>query len=55
MCIRDRAIGGIHKGNIEKLAGTGIAGVALVSAIFSAENIEEECRVLRALSEKTAK
>ena len=49
------AIGGIHKGNIEKLAGTGIAGVALVSAIFSAENIEEECRVLRALSEKTAK
>ena len=49
------AIGGIHKGNIEKLADTDIAGVALVSAIFSAENIEDECRVLRALSEKTAK
>ncbi|MFR5406322.1 MAG: hypothetical protein ACLTG0_13720 [Oscillibacter sp.] len=27
-------------------------GVALVSAIFSAEDIESECRELRALSEK---
>ena len=44
-----------HKVNIEKLADTDIAGVALVSAIFSAENIEEECRLLRALSEKVAK
>lgn len=48
------AIGGIHSGNIQKLAGTGIAGVAVVSGIFAAENIEEECRLLRRLAEKTA-
>ncbi len=46
------AIGGIHKGNLHELAGTGADGVALVSAIFSAEDIESECRDLRALSEK---
>ena len=33
------AIGGIHRGNILELAGTGIAGVAVVSGIFAAENI----------------
>ena len=48
------AIGGIHRGNILELAGTGIAGVAVVSGIFAAENIEEECRLLRRLAEKTA-
>jgi thiamine-phosphate pyrophosphorylase len=46
------AIGGIGKDNIGQLAGTGVDGVALVSAIFSAEDIEEECRQLRKLSEK---
>ncbi|MBE6868582.1 MAG: thiamine phosphate synthase [Ruminococcus albus] len=46
------AIGGIGKGNIEKLKGTGVDGVALVSAIFSAEDIESECRELRKLSEE---
>lgn len=46
------AIGGIGKGNIEKLKGTGVDGVALVSAIFSAEDIERECRELRKLSEE---
>ena len=45
------AIGGIGKSNISELAGTGMDGVALVSAIFSADDIEEECRVLRKLSE----
>lgn len=40
------AIGGINKGNIAKLCGTGIYGVAVVSGIFAAENIEEECRLL---------
>ena len=44
------AIGGINKGNILELKGTGVDGVALVSAIFGAENIEEECKALRALS-----
>lgn len=46
------AIGGIGKSNIMELAGTGVDGVALVSAIFSAEDIEEECRKLRKLSEE---
>lgn len=44
------AIGGINKGNISELSGTGVDGVALVSAIFAAENIEEECKVLKKLS-----
>ena len=45
------AIGGINKSNISQLAGTGIDGVALVSAIFAANDIESECRELRKLSE----
>lgn len=45
------AIGGIGKTNIAQLAGTGVDGVALVSAIFAAEDIESECRLLRRLSE----
>ena len=45
------AIGGIGKSNIAELAGTGVDGVALVSAIFAAEDIESECRLLRQLSE----
>lgn len=48
------AIGGINRGNILKLSGSGVDGVALVSAIFSAEDIEGTCRELRALSEKMA-
>ena len=46
------AIGGINRGNILRLAGSGVDGVALVSAIFSAEDIEGTCRELRALSEE---
>lgn len=46
------AIGGISKHNIGKLAGTGVDGVALVSAIFSSDDIESECRELRRLSEE---
>ena len=46
------AIGGINRGNILKLAGSGVDGVALVSAIFSAEDIERTCRELRAMSEE---
>ena len=46
------AIGGIGKSNISTLAGTGVSGVALVSAIFSADNIENECRTLYKLSEE---
>lgn len=46
------AIGGIGKTNISRLTGTGVDGVALVSAIFGAEDIENECRLLRRLSEE---
>ena len=46
------AIGGIGRSNISRLAGTGVDGVALVSAIFSAGDIEGECRTLRKLSEE---
>lgn len=46
------AIGGIGASNISQLAGMGADGVALISAIFSAEHIEQECRLLRRLSEE---
>ena len=46
------AIGGIGKSNISQLTGTGVDGVALVSAIFAADDIEKECRLLRKLSEE---
>ena len=46
------AIGGIGKSNITQLAETGVDGVALVSAIFAADDIESECRLLRKLSEE---
>lgn len=42
------AIGGINRNNIMKLAGTDIAGAAVVSGIFAAADIEGECRYLRA-------
>ena len=46
------AIGGITKSNISQLVGTGIDGVALVSAIFAVDDIENECRQLRKLSKE---
>ena len=46
------AIGGINKSNISQFAGTGVHGVALVSAIFAAQDIENESRILRHLSDK---
>ncbi len=46
------AIGGINRSNLLQLSGTGVDGVALVSAIFAAEDIEQECRTLRQLSEE---
>ena len=49
------AIGGINKKNMLELKGTGVDGVALVSAIFGAENIEAECKELKALSEEMTK
>lgn len=46
------AIGGINQDNILELKGTGVDGVAVVSAIFSSENIVENCKKLRKLSEE---
>ena len=46
------AIGGINKDNISQLAGTGVDGVALVSAIFAAQDIQSECRLLCRLSKQ---
>ena len=46
------AIGGINRNNISMLAGSGIDGVAVVSAIFAAEDIEEAARELRATVRK---
>lgn len=49
------AIGGINKDNISRLSGSGISGVALVSAIFGATDIETECRMLKKLAEEVVK
>ena len=41
------AIGGITEANMEKLCGGGMSGIAVVSAIFAAENVEEAAGKLR--------
>jgi len=41
------AIGGIKKDRLEPLKGTGVDGVAVVSAIFAAKDIEKETRELK--------
>lgn len=46
------AIGGIGAKNIPLLRGSGVDGVAVVSAIFSAPDITSACRELRALSDR---
>lgn len=46
------AIGGISRDNILELSGSGIDGVALVSAIFAAEDIEGRCRELKELARR---
>lgn len=48
------AIGGIHRKNMLQLSGSGVDGVALVSAIFSMPDIEAACRELRELAEAMA-
>ena len=49
------AIGGINQNNMMELSGSGICGVALVSAIFASKDIEDECRVLKKLSSEMIK
>lgn len=41
------AIGGINETNVEKLKGTGICGVAVISAIFAKKDITGAARTLR--------
>ncbi|MBU4541476.1 MAG: thiamine phosphate synthase [Acetobacterium sp.] len=45
------AIGGLNESNILSLTGTGVDGVALVSAIFSKQDIISATQALRSLSE----
>ena len=49
------AIGGINRQNILELAGTDISGVAVVSGIFAADDIEAECRHLRSVLKQIIK
>lgn len=41
------AIGGISKDNVQALSGSGICGVAVISAIFAQDNIAEATRELK--------
>lgn len=49
------AIGGIHRSNVEKLSGTGIDGVAVVSAIFAAKDIKKVSEELKDALKKMIK
>lgn len=41
------AIGGIKVDNVRELSGTGIDGIATVSMVFGADNIEDRCKELK--------
>jgi len=49
------AIGGITTENLPLLKGSGIAGVALVSAIFASPDIRKTCAELKTLAEELVK
>ncbi len=42
------AIGGIAQENVEQLRGGGMAGIAVVSALFGAEDVQSAARALKA-------
>ena len=42
------AIGGISVGNVKELAGSGIVGIAVISAIYAAEDIKKAAEDLKA-------
>ena len=46
------AIGGITKDNVSELAGSGICGVAVISAIFGQNDIKKATEELKASVEK---
>lgn len=49
------AIGGINKDNLKELAGTGIAGIAVISAILAAPDIEQAAGELAEILAKVVK
>ena len=49
------AIGGIGKNNILELKGSGICGIAVISAIFSAKDIQGATTELKRLTEQVVK
>lgn len=46
------AIGGIGRDNVDQLKGSGICGIAVISAIFAQNDIEAAARELRGLTEE---
>ena len=49
------AIGGIGAGNVMELAGSGICGIAVISALYAQQDIKEAARELKELTEKMLK
>ncbi|MBR6259137.1 MAG: thiamine phosphate synthase [Oscillospiraceae bacterium] len=49
------AIGGITAENIREIYGSGIAGAAVISAVFGAEDIKKAARELKVLAAEAAK
>lgn len=49
------AIGGIGKDNVAQLSGTGICGIAVISAIFAQADIETAARELKEKTEATVR
>ena len=49
------AIGGIRRGNVARLAGSGICGVAVISAIYGAADIRAASQELKAATEEMLK
>ena len=46
------AIGGISKENVSELSGTGICGIAVISAIFAENDIKNATKKLKKLTEE---
>ena len=49
------AIGGISKENVSELAGTGICGIAVISAIFAEKDIKKATEKLKSLTGEMVK
>ena len=46
------AIGGVNQSNVAKLAGTGVSGAAVISAIIASKNITEAATNMLSLLQK---